>query len=518
MFRKIWTRLSYLIVGCLGVIFVHCDADTSLNYTAKDDTPELTQNDVQTLIAQAVDIAQQSRQNAVIAIADRWGNPVSVFVMTGSAGSDIDPNFGAIAKARTAALLSTNHSALTSLTACWITRATFPPNQPNTLLQGPLFGVGFSNLSGSDIFDTTLPGQTTNGQPGLTGVPGGVPIYKNNLLAGGIGISTFSNAAGLPASFLVTCGGTFPDESIALGAVSGYSASSDKLASNVFLDGIQLAFAATTPPAVNLTLTPADLTGRGNFLPNYPLSRTVNIPVQGFVNGFQPRNGSNLTATEVQVIIDQAITEANRIRSTLRRPIGLTARFTIAVTDLDGSVLALYRMADAPVFSTDVSVQKARTSVAYSDPNMTYGSQIRAVLGLQANQPLAVSTRAAGFLAGPFFPPGKGQPGGGASVAPGPLYVLDPVVPANYNRFQQNLLLAPFGNGLTLFGGGVPLYKNGQLVGGIGVSGDGVRPDDMVAFAGAVGFQAPIQIQADQFFYQGVRLPYVTFERNVYVN
>ncbi len=518
MFRIVWTRLSYLIMGCLGVMFLHCDADTSLNYTAIDDTPQLTQNDVQTLITQGVDMARQSGQNAVIAVADRWGNPLSVFVMTGSAGSDIDPNFGAIAKARTAAMLSTNYSALTSLTACWITRATFPPNQPNTLLQGPLFGVGFSSLSGSDIYNTTLPGQTTTGQPGLTGVPGGVPVYKNNLLAGGLGISTFSNAAGLSANFLVTCGGTFPDESIALGAVNGYSASSDKLANNIFLDGIQLAFAATTPAAANFTLAPADLANMGSFLPNYPLSGNANIPVQGFVNGFQPRSGSNLTAAEVQIMVDQAIAEANRIRSTLRRPIGLTARFTIAVTDLDGSVLALYRMADAPVFSTDVSVQKARTAVVYSDPNMAYGSQIRAVMGLPAGQPFAVSTRAVGFLAGPFFPPGKGQPGGGASVSPGPLYVLDPVVPANYNRFQQNLQLDPFGNGLTLFGGGVPLYKNGQLVGGIGVSGDGVRPDDMVAFAGAFGFQAPVQIQADQFFYQGVRLPYVTFERNVYVN
>jgi uncharacterized protein GlcG (DUF336 family) len=34
----------------------------------------------------------------------------------------------------------------------------------------------------------------------------------------------------------------------------------------------------------------------------------------------------------------------------------------------------------------------------------------------------------------------------------------------------------------------VALYKNGQLVAGVGVSGDGVDQDEAVAFAGAAGF------------------------------
>jgi len=43
--------------------------------------------------------------------------------------------------------------------------------------------------------------------------------------------------------------------------------------------------------------------------------------------------------------------------------------------------------------------------------------------------------------------------------------------------------LPPYGNGFTIFPGGIPLYKNGILVGAIGVSGDGVDQDDYIAVA-----------------------------------
>ena len=64
------------------------------------------------------------------------------------------------------------------------------------------------------------------------------------------------------------------------------------------------------------------------------------------------------------------------------------------------------------------------------------------------------------------------------------------------------------------FPGSLPLYKNGVLVGGLGVSGDGVDQDDFVTSAGATGFAAPTNIQADQIIDQGVRLPYLKFPRN----
>jgi hypothetical protein len=81
----------------------------------------------------------------------------------------------------------------------------------------------------------------------------------------------------------------------------------------------------------------------------------------------------------------------------------------------------------------------------------------------------------------------------------------DPVNPANQN-------------GIVFFPGGVPLYNtiNGvaTLVGGLGVSGDGVDQDDVVTAAAAVGYAPPANLTADNFFVQNVRLPYQNFDRN----
>ena len=75
-------------------------------------------------------------------------------------------------------------------------------------------------------------------------------------------------------------------------------------------------------------------------------------------------------------------------------------------------------------------------------------------------------------------------------------------------------------NGIVFFPGSVPLYKdvNGsgspQLVGGLGVSGDGVDQDDDVTFQTAVGFEVPSNVlRADEVFVRGVRLPYQKFNR-----
>src|SRR3546814_3848655 len=51
-----------------------------------------------------------------------------------------------------------------------------------------------------------------------------------------------------------------------------------------------------------------------------------------------------------------------------------------------------------------------------------------------------------------------------------------PDVAAGRNRLQ---------NGIQIFPGSVPIYRGGRLVGGIGVSGDGIDQDDMISFLGA---------------------------------
>ena len=71
-------------------------------------------------------------------------------------------------------------------------------------------------------------------------------------------------------------------------------------------------------------------------------------------------------------------------------------------------------------------------------------------------------------------------------------------------------------NGITVFPGGFPLYRNGQLIGAVGISGDGVDQDDIVG-ASAIGDGPsirPDKIRADQFTYDGARLPYAKFPRN----
>lgn len=69
-------------------------------------------------------------------------------------------------------------------------------------------------------------------------------------------------------------------------------------------------------------------------------------------------------------------------------------------------------------------------------------------------------------------------------------------------------------NGTVFFPGSSPLYKSKILVGGFGVSGDGVDQDDVVTFAGQASFAPPPEKKADTVYYRGVRLPFQKFSRN----
>jgi hypothetical protein len=69
-------------------------------------------------------------------------------------------------------------------------------------------------------------------------------------------------------------------------------------------------------------------------------------------------------------------------------------------------------------------------------------------------------------------------------------------------------------NGIVFFPGSSAVYKRGHIVGGFGVSGDGVDQDDVVTNFGIQGYGPPTAIRADHFFVHGVRLPYLKFPRN----
>jgi uncharacterized protein GlcG (DUF336 family) len=207
---------------------------------------------------------------------------------------------------------------------------------------------------------------------------------------------------------------------------------------------------------------------------------------------------------------------------------------------------------------------------AYTVPN--YAASMRAFLGQGSlSDGVAFSDRALGNLARPYFPDGVNQIGNGplsrpfASWSPFSTGLqLDLVVGniVNHILFVRNLNLDvtgdgggdfdpdgngqvndtglgctplvsntsglnPLANGLQIFAGSTPIYKNGALVGAIGVSGDGIDQDDMVAFLGlhnaSVGLasgvsHAPAAIRSDQLVPAGVRLRYVSCPFSPFLN
>lgn len=524
--------LRMLLMGLWIIANAGCNSGMAPTIATPTVTPELTVQDVQTLMAHAVDQAAQLNELINVAVTDREGNILGVFRMAGASQqvAATQSLFGEIAKARSAAYLSSNQHGFTTLTACFITRSHFPPTSNNTAA-GPLFGVPFSSRSDSDVqpnggpLPPLGPAQPpAPPQPGLTNIPGGVPVFKGGLLAGGLGISGGSDTFTQLNPINDICAGVTKDEIIALGAVGEYAVPPDKRGDNVYLDGIQLLYANVSPPPANFTLTFNDLATLGAVDPNFPIRATLpaKFPTEGEVtidalHTYTIRGGSILTEAEVRQIINQAVSRAQNTRAAIRRPIGMPAQVFIAVTDIDGTILGIYRTPDATIFSYDVCAQKARTVVAFSNPSDPLGAQLRSILGQPANQPIAVTTRTIGFLSQRYYPPGIDQ-GAGPGTTPmesGPFYQnVDGQLDFQFQRLLPTR--PPFQNGITIFPGGIPLYKNGQLAGGIGVSGDGVDQDDYIAAGGAQGFEAPMEIRADQdkFDYRNAKLPYIKVPRN----
>jgi uncharacterized protein GlcG (DUF336 family) len=222
-------------------------------------------------------------------------------------------------------------------------------------------------------------------------------------------------------------------------------------------------------------------------------------PIAGPVGG--------LSAGEVTTILDNAEGTAMVTRAAIRLPLGSRTRMVIAVADLDGTLIGLRRMQDSTVFSIDVAASKAR--------NMTYFNSSARTAADLPGVPMgtAVTNRTISFGAMPLYPPGIG--GNGPPYNPGPffnLFLFDTANPCTQGMQvgPQNVMKS----GVVFFPGSAGLYRSGVLVGGLGVSGDGVDQDDYVSNGGTLGFEAPLAIRADQVIDQGVRLPYQKFPRD----
>ncbi len=494
---------------------------------------QLSAADVQTIIGQAVTRAVSISPNSVIAVTDREGYVLGVWNVHG--GEPTVPQIAtAVSKAGTAAFLSSNQNAFTSRTAGFIIQQHFPPGITNTA-PGPLVGVGLSNLFFSDInkFKKT-PGSVPlfNAMPGLAivpvpatsldGAPGGVPLYKNGQLVGGVGVTGDGTPPPIPEfrdeNPLIFVDGYDRDEDVALAGQHGFQPSSSITADNVYINGLALPYVKSSTHTSDVTVL------SGNSSTMYPIQSApmafpypvetfgglpgevrqpiTNDPLPGTING-----QARLSETEVRRIISYAADRARTTRAGIRLPIGIHMEVFITVVNnpnqpgVAPTVLGTFRTGEATMFSWDVAVQKARTALYYSN---------RDLLGFGRN--IAMSTRTVGFLAQSHYPPGIDADHAGPFFGQQEMFTclsLPDLEPISGCTPDPNLP-----NGITIFPGGFPLYRNGVLIGAIGISGDGVDQDDIVGASGTHDFLAPDSIRADQFVFKDARLPYAKFPRD----
>jgi uncharacterized protein GlcG (DUF336 family) len=597
--------------------------------------------DVQRIIAQSVAEASARGAPATIAVVDRVGNVLGVFVMNGAPattkirshadgvdtafqGVDVPSTLAAISKAITGAYLSSGGNAFSSRTASMIVQEHFPPATSTVGLEsGPLFGVQFSQLPCSDLNTRFVSGGSRIGPQraplGLSGDPGGFPLYKDGFIVGGVGVVSDGDY-GVDINVLDI--ETDTEELIAVAASVGFAAPAAIRAEQIAVDGTTLRF--TDRDVSSLMSTPASapsfasINGVAGALVDVPAyydgfsmgnvvyagvsygaeasgvrqatpaeysNEDVFVLTNGLgTNRYPPTAGTDsgtvaqpLTVAEVRAVLEEAFTVMTAARAQIRRPLNSRAQVSISVVDTNGAILGIVRGPDAPIFGTDVSLQKARTAAFFSgdvaaadllgttppalvlpNPTKTVPSYVPDVQAFIPDPTaltgdFAISDRAGGNLSRPYFPDGEvGTANGPFSLpisqwspfatglqtsliihnvaqhlggvdSPRCTFLPDIAsVPGTQNRLQ---------NGIQIFPGSVPIYRGSTLVGGVGVSGDGIDQDDMVSFlglhragqrAGATIGNAPTAIRADRIVIMvngnPVRLRYVNCPFNPFVD
>ncbi len=595
-------------------------ADSGCTGSCASPTSKLAVADVQQIIAQAAAEASAQGKPAVIAVADRVGNILAIFKMTGAPDTftirsgkgaiggleelNVLPSeLSAVAKAITGAYLSSEGNAFTSRTASQIVQEHFNPGEIGQF-SGPLFGVQFSQLACSDLVNRPLesPNVGPKRSPlGLSADPGGMPLYMNGVPVGGIGIESdgFYTLDTIISDF-----DRDPDELIAVAGTFGYAAPNDRRANRITVEGKTFRYSDVTtanlatspdtaPPFASINGSSGALTPLNSYFDGTIREGTAFGQPQSGIRPddtdfpgldafvlvdesnqprFAPKAGTDgpnaLSENEVRVLLQEALKIANAARAQIRRPISTPARVSISVVDTNGEILGVARTRDAPIFGLDVSLQKARTASFYSGsyagddlrsaPNVTYpnadatpGNETIVFADYVADTKefldsptalddgaFAFADRSGGNLSRPYFPDGA------VNTAPGPFskpferwspfnvgLQLDLVL----NRIVQHLFFVlgvpgfeddvprnctainRLANGIQIFPGSVPIYRGSTLIGGIGVSGDGVDQDDMISFLGLHNAgellgtinNAPKEMRADQLTPKGVRLRYV---------
>ena len=571
-------KLERLLYGILFLGLVSCGGGGSgTSFTGNCTSYAFSQQslsaaEVDQVIAQAVSVASTLGQSATVAVVDRVGNVLGVFQMSGGdynvtitsnkgvtgglESVSLDSKFAAISKAITGAYLSSSGNAFSTRTAGFIIQDHYIPQVSNSSA-GPLYGVQFSQLGCGDLVQK---GTSTTLGPrrsplGLAADPGGFPLYKNGMVVGGIGVVIRSNP-----TYTLDLNPTDIDndlkEIIAHSATSGFTPQTCIRANQITANGVTLRYSDSddnlkTPSLTTLVSATASYgsafgalasvtnyyvagtapvagTAYGNAASGFAADSTNFSGQSGYVmvtaasaNRYPPTASSGLSAAEVTTLLQNGLTVANATRAQIRKPLDSAAQVTISVVDQAGVILGIARTTDAPMFGTDVSLQKARTASFFSflstrtnnargnlstlnllgdyissSTDSRHADVFFPSLGNTSfNSNIAFSARAIGNIHRPYFPDGI------ESKSRGPLskavsswspfniglqldLVQSKIVAALSLSTLTSCTASSVGidNGIQVFPGGVPIYKSGVLVGGIGVSGDGVDQDDMISF------------------------------------
>ena len=392
----------------------------------------------------------------------------------------------------------------------------------------PLASVGITTGK-ADVFDT---GQDRLGAEPVD--PGGIPIYRGGKVVGGVGVAGVGPAFAEYAAAAAAAGaGRGLDFSEPLGAPGA-----------VLIDGVRLPFfgACTNIPCIRRALSgrPAGsapgLVSSGVFV--VPPRDGIQAP-EGYVLG--PRASESpggLSLDEVRRLVEQSVAVAGRTRAMIRLPINQPARMTISVSDETGTILALYRMPDGTMFSADVAMTKARNAYYFSTRDgydvlrdaAQNGDHDRYTWTPEppAGKGWAITARTISYAGQPLFPPGidldEPLERQHAETQRGPwfdLYVYDSTHPCTEGPGASRGGDPTFLNqsGIVWFPGSAPLYRGDRLIGGIGVSGDGVDQDDYVSQFGSEGFHPPDALRVDNSVMRDsrgrqVRLPYLKLPRH----
>ncbi|MGK0374589.1 MAG: hypothetical protein ACJA2E_001060, partial [Arenicella sp.] len=209
--------------------------------------------------------------------------------------------------------------------------------------------------------------------------------------------------------------------------------------------------------------------------------------------------------------LNAALAQAALSTAEVRRIIGLVvsegnargAPATVAIVDRSGNVLGVYQMPGAAAQVT-ISSQRgipAGNGLEGAVVPATFAAIAKAITGnYLSSGGNSFSTRVASQIVQEHFNPGEfNQPAG-------------PLFGVQFSQLQCSDLTAEAGTtqgpkpsplGLSADPGGFPLYKGGEVVGGIGVIADGLYSidnsisdldesiDEILAMAGTRGFEAP---------------------------